>query len=36
MEIDKNNLQNTSAFRRLFKKLTVELIGEISLIRSGA
>lgn len=36
MEIDKNNLQDTSAFRRLFQKLTVELAGEVSLIRSGA
>lgn len=36
MEIDKNNLQNTCAFRRFFKKVTVELTGEVSLIRSGA
>lgn len=36
MEIDKNNLQVTSAFKGLFKKLIVELTGEVSLIRSGA
>lgn len=36
MEIDKNNLLDTSAFSWLFKKLTVELTGEVSLIRSGA
>lgn len=33
--IDKNNLQVTSAFKELFKKLIVELPGEVSFISSG-
>lgn len=34
--IDKNNVQVISTFKEFFKKLIVELTGEVSLIRSGA
>lgn len=36
MEIEKNNLLDTSASSWLFKKLTVKLTGEVSLTGSGA
>lgn len=36
MEIHKNNLQDTCASRRLFKKVIAELTSEVSLTRSGA
>lgn len=36
METDKNNLRVTSAFKELYRKLIMELTGEILLIRSGA